>query len=228
MRTGRYHTNHPVDTSSPLPAAVRARAERRLLSELRRLQRRYPLREGVREDVLLSAVLTDADHRPPGHRGSGGLRLAAPALRSVVEAMVVEGRMLRQGHRLRIGGEEISLEPEMAGRVERLLDQLARAGTNPPPVGRLASALGVPPGVVDQLRETGRIRRLGPGIDMPAPILEAINLRLDRAAPTVELTVAEVRDALGTSRRVAAAILAARRRESGSAPQPLDGDLGDG
>jgi len=237
-RTGRYHTNHPVDTLPPIPAAVRQRAERRLLAELRRLQRRSPLRDGVRQDVVVDGLLVTLDRRPVSHRGSGGLGLSAAQLRSILDLMVADGRISRRGHRLGLATNEEALDPEMAGRVERLLDQLTAAGAAPPPLRRLAAELGVPRGVLDQLRDAGLLRRLAPGIDLPAPALAALNRRLDQLGPEVSLSVAAVRDALGTSRRIANAILDARRRDAAERPrgatasggpvEPIEGDVRQG
>jgi hypothetical protein len=190
-------------------------AERLILAALRRFHREQPLSVDLRTDALLARVRAAAARRPPSrHRGSTQLDLEEPELRRVVDDLVVDGRLVRHGRRVGLPGAEPTLDPEMAARVERLLEGLRAAGAAPPRVDGLAARLGIPPTVLDQLRAGGQLRQVAPGIDYPADAWSAIHARVD--AMRGERTVARIRDELRTSRRHAEAIL--RSTTATSAP----------
>src|SRR5438552_4612924 len=193
-------------------------AERRLVAALRRLHRRDPLRAEVRTDAVLRELRADPGERlPAGHRGGGSLRPLSDAdLLAIVDALVASGRLLRRGHRVRLPEHEpIILDSEMRARVDRLLAGLRDAGAEPPRVEGVAARLGIPAGVVAQLRSAGELVTVGEGIDYPRVVARALQARLDELAQGGPLTVSRVRDELRTSRRHAEALLAYRR-----APRP--------
>ena len=189
-------------------------AERRLVAALRRLHRRDPLRAEVRTDAVLRELRADPGERlPAGHRGGGSLRPLSDAdLLAIVDALVASGRLLRRGHRVRLPEHEpIILDSEMRARVDRLLAGLRDAGAEPPRVEGVAARLGIPAGVVAQLRSAGELVTVGEGIDYPRVVARALQARLDELAQGGPLTVSRVRDELRTSRRHAEALLAYRR-----------------
>jgi hypothetical protein len=191
----------------------RRMAERRLLDALRRLHRREPMRPDVRLDTLLAAARSEAPARSRAHRGGTPLLLDDDALRAVIDELAAAGRMVRDGRRVRLPEHEPGLEPAMRERVDRLLDGLRDAGFEPPRVEAVAARLGIPDGVVAQLRASGELVALAPGIDLPRATWDEVNERLDRLAARWPLNVARVRDHLRTSRRHAEAVLARRRLE---------------
>jgi hypothetical protein len=95
----------------------------------------------------------------------------------------------------------------MGERIDRLMAELGSAGAVPPPVDGVAARLGIPAALVAQLRASGRLVEIGPRMDYPREAWAGISDRLDRLASEVPLSVQAVRDALGTSRRHAEAIL---------------------
>jgi hypothetical protein len=133
---------------------------------------------------------------------------------AVLDAMAHDGRVVKDGRRVRLPGIESALDPEMRARVDRLLDGLRAAGAEPPAVEGVAGRLGIPPQVVAQLRGSGELVSAGPGIDYPRETWEELHDRITRLAGTGPLTVRRVRDALHTSRRHAEALLALRRAEA--------------
>jgi hypothetical protein len=183
-------------------------AERLILAALRRFHREQPLSVDIRVDVLVRRVRAAAGRKPPPrHRGSAPLTLDDPELRRVVDDMADDGRLARIGRRVGLPGAAPQLEPEMAERVERLLEGLRAARAEPPRVDGLAARLGIPPAVIDQLRAGGQLRHIGPGIDYPADVWSTLAARLE--AMSGPMSVARLRDELRTSRRHAEAILAA-------------------
>ena len=193
--------------------AQRRLAERRLVAALRRLHRREPLRADLRADVVLRELRADPGERiPSGHRGGGSLReLSDAELLAVVEALVASGKLLRRGHRVRLPDHEpILLDPEMRDRVDLLMAGLREAGAEPPRVDGVAERMGIPVGVIAQLRSAGELVQVADGIDYPRAIAGELQARLGEMARHGPLTVARVRDELRTSRRHAEALIAFR------------------
>ena len=194
--------------------AQRRLAERRLVSAIRRLHRREPMRADVRGDALIRELRSDPGERlPPDHRGGGSLREFTDAeLLAVMEALVEAGKLVRRGHRVRLADHApILLDPEMRDRVGRLMTGLREAGAEPPRVDGVAARLGIPVGVVAQLRSAGELVHVAEGIDYPRGIADELGARLDEMARVGPLTVSGVRGQLRTSRRHAEALIAFRR-----------------
>lgn len=202
-------------------------AERLVLAALRRFHREQPLSVDLRIDTLVSRVRTAAGRKPPPrHRGATPLTLEDPELRRVIDEMADGGRLVRNGRRVGLPESRPGLEPEMAERVERLLEGLRSAGAAPPRVDGLAARLGIPPAVIEQLRLGGVLRHIAPGIDYPSDVWSALSARLEGMGGSV--SVARVRDELRTSRRHAEAIIAAltsarAMRTTASAPAGAPG-----
>jgi len=189
-------------------------AERRLVAALRRLHRREPLKTDLRIDALVVELRGDpGEHLPVGHRGGGSLRGATDAeLIGVLEGLAQAGKVVIGGRRVRLGDHEAAIsDPQMQGRVHRLLSGLRETGAQPPRVEGIAARLGIPPGVVDQLRGSGELVAIGDGIDYPRDVLVDVMTRMGELATHGPLTVPRVRDALRTSRRHAEALLRFRR-----------------
>ena len=169
----------------------------------------------LRIDALVSRVRSAAGRKPPPrHRGATPLTLDDPDLRRVIDDMADDGRLARNGRRVGLPDTRPAMDPEMAERVDRLLEGLRAAGAEPPRVDGLAGRLGITPTVIDQLRAGGVLRQVAPGIDYPADVWSALQARL--AGMGSSLSIARVRDELHTSRRHAEAILASM----GAVPRP--------
>ena len=189
-------------------------AERLVMAALRKFHREQPLSVDLRVDSLVSRVRAAAGRKPPPrHRGSAPLTLEDPELRRVIDEMADDGRLTRNGRRVGLPGVAPSLEPEMAERVDRLMEGLRSAGASPPRVDGLAARIGIPPSVLDQLRAGGQLRQIAPGIDYPADVWSSLRARLEGMRGP--MSVARLRDELHTSRRHAEAILAVRPPETG-------------
>jgi hypothetical protein len=197
-------------------------AERRLVHALQRLHRREPMVPDVRLDAVVQAARA-TPRAAAGHRGSAELTLTDAELRSVLDALVASGRLARRGHRVRLRDHRPQLDVEMRERVDRLLTGLREARAEPPRVDGIAARLGIPPPVLDQLRHSGELVSVAPGIDYPSDVWEALDARLDRMGGA--LNVGRVRDELRTSRRHAEAILAHRRALRRSCGRPGGGGV---
>ena len=183
-------------------------AQRLILAALRKFHKEQPMSVDLRVDSLVSRVRSAAGRKPPPrHRGATPLTLDDADLRRVIDEMADDGRLARNGRRVGLPDTRPAMDPEMAERVDRLLDGLRSAGAEPPRVDALAGRLGITPTVIDQLRAGGVLRQIAPGIDYPADVWSALQARL--AGMGGALSIARVRDELRTSRRHAEAILAA-------------------
>jgi hypothetical protein len=146
------------------------------------------------------------------------------ALLAVIDGLVGDARLERDGRQLSLPGQGSALEPIMRERVDRLLEGLRSAGAEPPRVDSLAARLGIPPGVIDQLRSAGELVAVAPGIDYPRDAWQRLDERIAGLSRYGPLSVSRVREALHTSRRHAEALLAYRRaaRDRGR-PRPRPG-----
>lgn len=209
--------------STAAAAAARGRVTRRLTRELRRLMTAQPLAEGVRVDVLVRHLLDkEAPRRPPRHRGAGLLELDAAGIVELVDDLVVGGTLLREGHRVRLAGWEPPTAPETRQRIDRLMAELRNAGATPPRADAVARRIGLAPAMLDGLRRSGRLVPIGSGIDLPAETLAGLLSRIDELAHDGRLTEGRVRDALGTTRRHAHALLRHRSLHFAGAPAERD------
>jgi len=194
-----------VGPDEPIEATQRQRAERRLLTSLRRHHRRVPLGTDVRVDTLIAELRAAEPKRPSRHRGAARLTLSDAQLREVVDGLVAAGTLVRRGHRVRLPDRAPRLDGQMQTRVAELLGTLREAGSTPPRAESVAGRLGIPLALVDQLRAVGELVNLAPGIDFPAATWGEISERLDRLGPAPSVRL--VRDELATTRRHAEAIL---------------------
>ncbi len=194
-------------------------AERLVLAALRRFHREQPMSVDLRVDSLVSRVRSAAGRKPPPrHRGATPLTLDDADLRRVIDEMADDGRLARNGRRVGLPDTPPTMDPEMAERVDRLLEGLRSAAAEPPRVDGLAGRLGITPTVIDQLRAGGVLRQIAPGIDYPADVWSALQARLQGMGGA--LSIARVRDELHTSRRHAEAILAAVGARTNPGPSP--------
>lgn len=186
--------------------------ERRLLAALNRLHRAEPLASGFRIDAVLARLRAEAaaDRRPAGHRRAAALP-RDPEILVVVDDLAARGLVERDGRRLRLPGRGPALDPQMDERVTLLFDALRSAGAAPPRVDPLARRLGVPAATLGQLRSSGRLVAVAPGIDYPADVIAALRRVVDDLG---RCSVARLASEIGTSRRYAAALLADRDRRA--------------
>ena len=191
----------------PIDPGRRRLAERRLLAALRRHLKRSPLRPDVRVDTLVGELRAGEPARATSHRGRQPIMLSDAELRAVVDDMVAAGTLRRTGHRVQLAEAGSTLDPLMRERLDQLLAMLAAGGATPPPAEGVATRLGIPGALVDQVRAAGELISVGPRIDYPRDVWLDISHRLDQLALDGPPSVREIRDELGTGRRHAEAIL---------------------
>jgi hypothetical protein len=189
------------------PDRSRQTAERRLLSTLARLHRREPLAPDIRVDTLVAELRAAESGRPAKHRGGGRTPLSDAELRGLVNTLVERGALIRQGHRVRLPGHLAVLPDGWRERADELISVLRAERASPPRADAVASRLGLPDAALANLRATGELVVIGPGIDLPGDTFAEMLAVARRLADDGTLSVAALRTAIGTSRRVAAGII---------------------
>ena len=143
-----------------------------------------------------------------------------PALDAALERLTAAGELVRTEHGFRWAQSAGGLEGEQAGAAQRLLEQFEAAPLAPgqPPsaevasVAEAAAAVATTPAeaqkLVDALVRGGRLVKVGEDLYYPTERLDQLMSFLSAAIEqSGQVTLAEVRDLLGTSRRFAQALL---------------------
>jgi hypothetical protein len=131
---------------------------------------------------------------------------ALAAAGSIVDRLVGEGRLQRDGDVVRLPGVAAAgPDPLLAAAMDRLEALLAVPA--PPPLADAARAAGCPPAGVRDLERAGRIVVLEPDLAYAASTYRDLAARALELAARTPLTPAAFRDATGTSRKYVMAIL---------------------
>jgi selenocysteine-specific elongation factor len=199
--------------------------------------------------AAVEAVTAHHAHRPdePGPslaalRRDLGLRLrrsvsvdpdaAARLVDDRLAALVGDGRLVRQGERVRAPGHEVGDEPSptQLAAMARLVAALDTPA--PPPLAEAARAAGADNAAVRRLERDGRIVRLDDDLAWASTAWSRlVRVALERAS-VAPLTPAALRDATGTSRKYVMALLedlgrrgVLARTPAGHVPGPRAGTL---
>ncbi len=139
-----------------------------------------------------------------------------PALDAALGLLQTTGEAVRTEHGFRWAGAAAIPDDVQAGAIEGLLAQFATTGAESvaetPSVTTAAAAAGLAPRdaqrIVDALVRQGRLVKVGEDLYYPSERLDELIDRLVTAMETAgQVTLAEARDLLGTSRRYAQALL---------------------
>jgi selenocysteine-specific elongation factor len=153
---------------------------RAVRSALEQHHEQHPLEQGMARE----AVRAHTGLEPP----------AFAELVAILDTVVEEGALLR------LSAHTVSLAPTQARERERLVAELDASGFAPP----LPSALGVDDALVRALTARGELVRIGGDFYLTAArASDARRLVRDRIETEGPVTVAQIRDLLGTSRKYA-------------------------
>ena len=162
---------------------------------------------------LLSALRTHHESDP----GAAGLRTSdlartmdapADAVGELAAEAAARGAVRLDGPRVALAGHSVELTEAEQRAAGRLLAQLDQGGSTPPSLALALTAAGGTPRLASALAQDGRLVLLAADIALSRRIYEAwlrAVRELFESAPSV--TVREVRDTLGTSRKYALALL---------------------
>jgi selenocysteine-specific elongation factor len=152
----------------------------------------------------------------------GALAIAA----SIVDGLVSEGQLVRDGDRVRAAGQAApTTDPELEAAMDRLVSALDVVA--PPSLRQAAAAAGCPPVAVRELERSGRIAVLEDDLAYAMTAYRDLAAKALTMSAREPLTPAAFRDATGTSRRYVLAILEdldrraiLRRTADGHVPGP--------
>ncbi len=193
----------PTAPNLALAADVRTALEEAALEAVTAQHREAPLRPGLALPRARAALLRRLRSLATIERRDA--EAAGSAVAGVLDHLVEQGLLVRQGEALRDPSRGSELPPDLVAAMDRLESALAIAA--PPPLEAAALEAGCPTEGIRALQAAGRIVRLGPDLAWATPTfhrLAAVALDRSRQAP---LTPAAYRDATGTSRRYVLAIL---------------------
>jgi hypothetical protein len=143
-----------------------------------------------------------------------------------MEDLVRDGRLVRDGDRLRPPGTTIAApDPALVAAMDRLEALLSVPA--PPPLAEAARVAGCPPAGIRDLERAARIVVLEPDLAYAMSTYRDLTTTALRLAAEEPLTPAALRDATGTSRKYVMAILedldrraVLRRTPAGHVPGP--------
>ena len=135
-----------------------------------------------------------------------------PALDAALAQLQAAGEVVRSEHGVRWGEAAAALEGADAEAAERLVAAMTAGGADVPTPTVATQAAGLRPEdgarLLKALERQGRVVRVGEDLYYPVEVLQSL---LARISSTIEeegqITLAQVRDLLGTSRRYAQALL---------------------
>jgi selenocysteine-specific elongation factor len=138
-------------------------------------------------------------------RATARIADAEGAASAVTDRLVAEGRLARDGDVVRDPGRGAGPPPALAAAMDRL--EAALSTPTPPSFPDAVRASGCPPEGVHALEQGGRIVRLDADLAFSAPTYRDLASRALEMARRGPLTPAAFRDATGSSRKYALAIL---------------------
>jgi selenocysteine-specific elongation factor len=159
-------------------------------------QARQTLEDHLAENRLAPGMTREALRR--------ALDVEVRPFTALLETWTGEGWLHAEGAHLRLASQTGGLSAEDRGEADRLIEALRAGGMSPPD----PASLGAGAELVKALERAGEIVVVAPGLAYPADVMVMIEHRV--ASLITEhgpATVAEVRDAIGTSRKYAVPLL---------------------
>ncbi len=173
-----------------------------------------PVRSAVREAI--TALLTDHHRGHPLEEGAPLERVREAAARAarasggpadadladaVLDGLAASGAVVRTATIVRLPSHRVVLE-DRGPDVDRLLSAIGGERESRPPTIRELLAEGIAPELIDAAARAGAVVRVAPDIVVTPSLVERA-LDLIRANATNGVSVGQIREALGTSRKYA-------------------------
>jgi len=151
--------------------------------------RRYPLRAGMPREELKSRL------------GLGPRAFAQAVLKAVADKDLVESAAL-----VALADHQVALSPQEKGKVSQLMDAFARSPYAPPSFAECESMVGSE--ILAALVEQGKLVKLGESVLFSAQVYRIMtDTVVEFLQREGHITLAQVRDMFGTSRKYAQALL---------------------
>ncbi|MCH8274848.1 MAG: selenocysteine-specific translation elongation factor [Armatimonadetes bacterium] len=144
-----------------------------------------------------------------GALAESGIGWAGKAFDRLLAQMAEDGLIALHGANVRHPEYEISVSKKQRALLDRMVDAMREGGAVAPDAATLASEVGAPPQAVEEMWrlgiETGRIVRVEEGLYYAKETLEELMGTVRTLGP--RFTIAQFRDATGSSRKYALPIL---------------------
>jgi selenocysteine-specific elongation factor len=135
------------------------------------------------------------------------LRIPGPLAADVVHRLRGEGALEERDGSLALPGRERRLSGGARRAADAVVALLTERGLDPPPMAELRAA-GLTPALLRLLLDDGRAVRLSPDVLLAGPVFAALRERVEEHLRAHgEATVAQIRDAVGATRRVVVPLL---------------------
>jgi selenocysteine-specific elongation factor len=178
------------------------------------------------DDGPTLAAVRSAASRALRRQATTSVADASARASMLVDELVSEGRLVRDGDRVRAPDHEpAAADPEVAAAMDRLVAALDVPA--PPPLGEAAAAAGCPPAAIRELERNGRIVVLDDDLGYAMATYRDLAAKALALAAREPLAPAAFRDATGTTRRYVVPILEdldrrgiLRRTPAGHVPGP--------
>ncbi|MCL5026944.1 MAG: selenocysteine-specific translation elongation factor [Chloroflexi bacterium] len=154
--------------------------------------RQFPLREGMPREELKSR-----------------LGLPTKLFTEVIQRLAAENVVAEANAVLRLAGHRVEFSPEQQARIARLKQALGKTPYAPPSLAELEQQLGLDPEAIAVLLQRGELVRVADDIAFLPSVYDDMVRRIkEHIATHGKITVAEVRDLFGASRKYALALTA--------------------
>jgi len=161
----------------------------RITSLLADYHKRHPLRKGM-----------------PREEAKSRLRMPGGMFNEAIARAVTEGKVIEEEALLRLPEHKIAFTPRQQRLVDELLAEFRKSPYATPSVARCEEKVG--PEVFNALLETGRLVRVSPDVVfLTETYREMVRRVVERLKREGRITVAQVRDMFGTSRKYALALM---------------------
>jgi selenocysteine-specific elongation factor len=132
--------------------------------------------------------------------------LVDPVFKHVIQGLIQAEEITQQGPAVSIKGFEVNLSPDQIKKVKRLMDQFAANPTQPPSVVNCREEVGEE--IYNVLLSQGKLKQISPDVvftpDSYQKMVAEISTKIKDDGP---VTVAQVRDLFGSSRKYMLAFL---------------------
>jgi selenocysteine-specific elongation factor len=165
--------------------------EQQVTSILKGYHKQYPLRIGMpREEVKSKTALS------------------AKAFVEVAQRLAEQGNVVEMGSTMRLAEHAVRFNPELQRRLDTMFKTLSETPYSPPPVSELQQRYNFDDEVFNALLEQKRLIKVAEGIVfLPDAYERMVQRVVDLLKANGKVTVGEVRDMFGSSRKYVLALL---------------------
>lgn len=162
-------------------------------------------------DALHAKYPSQPSHPPAKVLGAARLGWSGKPLERILSRLIEKGAIAMRDEEIRRPAFRVNLGDRQRGLLDRVLALIDEGGANPPNAHEIGKRLPAPPQAVGEIlalgEDSGELITLADGVIFTNRGLSLIRDRIRSGSKGKPFTLGEMRDSLGTSRRVAVALL---------------------